>query len=312
MKRTSPLDGLEAILAADRPRGMASLRKALASKKHESIVEAVQRAGELKVRELEPELCAIFDHFAGDGAEDDKRCAAKTAVVKTLHQLGCDRSEVFQRGVRIFQPAGPGSDEAAPLRIASALALAEFGHADAAEIMLDLLADPIADVRITAVRCLVAVVPHQAYLLLRLKVQLGDPSAPVIEECFSSLLATDSRRAIPFVTRHLKSKNDDTRTSAAIALGESRQQKAFEALSARWKQELDEDFRTTLLHAIAMLRQDYATGFLLAQIEEGNADALLALAPYSSIDSIRQEVEAAVSKTEKKELKELFSRKFHK
>jgi hypothetical protein len=166
------------------PRALAALRKALGAKKLELIVEAVQRIGDLKVTELESELASVFEHFAGDGAADDKRCAAKTAVIKTLHQLGCDRSALFLRGARFFRPVGFGRDDAAHLRIASAIALAEFGQAEAPEIMLDLLADPIADVRITAVRCLVAVAVHQAHLVLRLKVLLGDESAPVIEECF--------------------------------------------------------------------------------------------------------------------------------
>jgi HEAT repeat protein len=313
MKRASPLADLEVTLATDRPRALAALRKALAAKKHDLIVEAVQRIGDRKVKELESELAAVFDHFASEGEDDDKRCAAKTAVVKALHQLGCDRSELFLCGVRCHRPTGFGRDDAAPLRIASANALAEFGHADAAEIMLELLTDEIADVRITAVRCLAAVAPHQAPMVLRLKALLGDESAPVIEECFSALLQTDARKAIPFVARFLEDADDDVRTSAAIALGESRQQMAFDALVARWQQDFDPDFRTTLLTAIAMLRQDYATRFLLSLIEEGTtgaADALLALAPYRAVDTIRQEVEAAVNKTQSKELRQLFDRKF--
>src|SRR5436190_24119909 len=126
MKRASPLAGLDAIITTDRPRALAALRKALESKKHELIVEAVQRTGELKVPELEPEMCALFDHFAGEGEEDDKRCAVKTAVVKTLQQLGCDRSDLFLTGIRFYQPVGFDRDEAAPLRIAAANALADF------------------------------------------------------------------------------------------------------------------------------------------------------------------------------------------
>jgi len=313
MKRASSLAGLEAIIAADRPRVLAALRKALAAKKHELIVEAVQRTAELQVKELESELVALFDHFAGAGEEDDKRCAAKTAVVKALLQLGCDRPELFLRGVRCYRSTGFGRDDAAPLRIASANALAEFGHADAAEIMLDLLADPIADVRITAVRCLAALAPHQAPMVLRLKILLGDEAAPVTEECFGALLEIDARKSIPFVARFLDSDDDDVRTAAAIALGESRQQKAFDALVTQWKQVFDADFRTTLLTAIALLRQDYATRFLLSLIEEGGndaIDALKALAPYRAVDTIRQEVETAVNKTQSQELRNLFDRKF--
>lgn len=313
MKRAAPLGDLQSLLATDRPRVLTTLRKALSSKKHLLVVEAIQQVGDLKVPELEPELCALFDHFEGDGEEEDKRCAAKTAVVKSLHQLGIDRPDHFLRGVRTCQPSGPDRDEATQLRVASALALTEFAHPDAAEIMIDLLADPMADVRIIAVRCLAALVPHQAYLILRLKVQLGDKSTPVIDECFAMLLHTDSRKSIPFVAGFLSSPDDDIRTSAAIALGESRQHKAFEVLVAKWKQEFATDFRATLLHALAMLRQDYATRFLLSLIEAGGKDAidaLLALAPYRAVESIRSEVETAVSKTQAQELQELFKRKF--
>jgi HEAT repeat protein len=313
MKRASSLTGLEAMLATDRPRALAALRKALGAKKHELIGEAVQRTGDLQVKELEPELVGVFDHFAGEGEEDDKRCAAKTAVVKALRQLGCDRSELFLRALEFFQPSGLGRDDAAALRIAAANALADFGHADTAEIMLDLLADPIADVRITAVRCLAAVAPHQTPMVLRLKVLVGDESAPVIEECFGALLQIDPRKSVPFVARFLDSPDDDVRTAAAIALGESRQQKAFDALVAQWKQAFDADYRTTLLTAMALLRQDYATRFLVSLIEEGAndaAEALRALAPYRAVETIRQEVEAAVNKTQNQELRQLFDRKF--
>lgn len=179
--------------------------------------------------------------------------------------------------------------------------------------MIDLLADPIPDVRITAVRCLVALVPHQTYLLLRLMVTLGDKSAPVLEECFTALLQTDPRKSMPFVAGFLDSGDEDARTSAAIALGESRRQEAFDALVARWQREHDADFRATLLHAVAMLRQEHATRFLLSLLaKEGTdaVDALLALAPYRAVDSIRQEVEATVTRTQAKDLIELFKRKF--
>lgn len=313
MKRASPLLDVDALLTADRVRGLVALRKALAAKNHIHIVEAIQKVGELKVLELEPELVVLFEHFAGAADEEDKRCLAKTAIVKALRQLGIDRPALFLEAIHTQEPVFPDRDDATLLRVEGALALTDFGHPDAAEIMVDLLVDPMPDVRITAVRCLLAVVPHQAYLLLRLKVQLGDKATPVLDECFAALLETDPRRSIPFVGEFLGSRNDDTRTAAAIALGESRQQKAFELLRDRWQHEHDEGFRGTLLHAVAMLRQDYATRFLVSLIEAGKrgaADALLALAPYRGVESIRNDVAAAVAKAQSKELQDLFQRKF--
>jgi hypothetical protein len=306
--------------AVPRDEALAIIRKGLAAKSNLTVADAACLAGELDLGELQTELLEVFDAFMDEEQDRaDKRCLAKTAIVRTLHQLGCTRTEVYLRGARHFandHPRRGHNDEASELRVASALALGDSTDPEARETLLELLVDPAPSVRAMAVRSIASLPIPSVSLLLRLKLLIDhDETPPVVEECLAALLAGDAERSIPFVARFLDDPNDATRTSAAIALGESRLSPAGEALLECYRRTFDADFRATLLHALAMQRQESTTRFILQVIEEGGADAenaLLSLAPYHALSGIREQVEVAVNKAAKEALRKVFERKFPK
>ncbi|OAI40751.1 hypothetical protein AYO40_04395 [Planctomycetaceae bacterium SCGC AG-212-D15] len=293
---------------------LATLRKGLAAPLQSLVVSAARLAGQLGMKEVEPSLCAAFDDWAGEHDEDDKQCLAKIAIVKALQALELPRGDIFLRGARIIGTSFAGNpDDASELRVACASALADIADRDAQEMLIQLLTDSAANVRAMAVRCLGSLPVVGMLFLLRFKVLIGDTEPAVIEECFTALLTTDAERSVSFVGDYLRSPDDGVRTSAAIALGESRLAAAGQLLIDRFQREGDADFRATLLHALALQRQEPATRFILSVIEEGTADAdnaLRALAPYKALSAIRDQVEEAVRKSQRKELQELFRRKF--
>lgn len=121
----------------------------------------------------------------------DKHCRAKTTIVQALHQLRNDHTAVFVDGMRCYWPARPytdNRDEAAALRIASAIAYAELGSPTELEPLIDLLVDPVSDVHLAAVRALVALGGPHGARVIRLKTVLGDDNPNVMEECFAGLL----------------------------------------------------------------------------------------------------------------------------
>jgi HEAT repeat protein len=316
-KTKAALEELAANLErAERVTAANTLRSALASKSNLLVQKAAGLAGKLKAEELVPDLSTAFRRFTGDGMRADRFCVAKTAIVNALRQLGRDQPEIFLVGMKCYWPARPRTgqrDEAVPLRIASATAHAELGRQSELEPFVDLLVDPVSDVRHAAVRSLVALGGQQGVLILRLKVLSGDDNPSVIDECFTGLLEADGDRSLPFVASFLDAADSHLRISAAVAIGESGHKLALDTLVSRWKRAADPEFSRDLLVAIAILRSEPATQFLLSLVESGGpgaADALVALAAYRSNPKLRCRVEEAVARASRTELQELFEYKF--
>lgn len=294
------------------------LRGALAAKLHSIVAKAAGLVGKLKLDELIPDLCSAFDRFMGNGMSSDKSCLAKTAIVEALHQLGSDQPAVFLLGMRCYWPERPWADqrdEAADLRIAAAKAHAELGRRSELGPLVDLLVDPVSDVRHMAVRALAAMGGEQGAPVLRLKTRIGDSNVSVIEACFAGLLEVDGDQYVPFVAEFLDSADDRKQVAAAIALGDSGHTRAFDALASCFKRTHDSDFQRDLLVAISLLRNDQAVQFLLCLIESGKGharDALVTLAIYKSNPQRRHQVEEAVDRAGTAELRRLFDDKFGK
>jgi len=313
------LDELGATLdRVDTKKAVPTLRNALAAKSAAIVAQGADLAGKLKATDLVGDLCTAFGSFMGAGLATDKHCLAKTAIVKALHQLQSHQPAVFLDGMTCYWPYQPRPgqrDEATPLRIAATIAYAELASRSELDLLVDRLVDPVSDVRQVAVRGLVALGGPTAAMVLRLKVLLGDENPSVMDECFSGLLNCDSGRYLPFVAGFMHAGDDRVRVGAAIALGESGHENAFDLLLACWTASKDQEFRRDLLVAMALLRKDRAWQCLVGLIASGGEDAraaLDALATYRTDPQLRRQIEAALAQAGEPELQRVFDKKFGK
>src|SRR6185295_17979935 len=111
-----------------------------------------------------------------------------------------------------------------------ALGLVRARHGDAAAELAGLLADPEAPARVGAAQVLGEIDPAVAVPLLRFKVLSGDKESSVVGACLATLLAAAPGSSLPFVAERLKTPA--FAEAAAMALGESRLEGAFEPLAA--------------------------------------------------------------------------------
>ncbi|RCJ42062.1 hypothetical protein A6769_38270 [Nostoc punctiforme NIES-2108] len=104
----------------------------------------------------------------------------------------------------------------------------------------------------------------QGVPLLRLKTRIGDQAPQVISECFSALLQLAPADSLAIVAGFLFDPKEQICELAALTLGESRLEEAFDLLRNCWEQTRNVELRRTLLLAIGMLRQDKAIDFLIS------------------------------------------------
>jgi HEAT repeat protein len=310
------LDRLIALRADQSAPGVRDeLARALASKTYLLAAKAAQLAGEFKRTDLTAELVGAFDRFL---TNPDQGCSAKTAVAKTLYEVGDrDAEPVFVRGIRHVQKEGsfgPPVDVAAELRGTCALGLVKIGYRDVLVELTDLLDDPEPQARVGAARALAYAGQDAGALLLRLKLLMGDPNPDVAAECMTALLNLWPRKALAFVARFLDDVDDSIRGYAALALGESRQAEALEPLRARFKRESEPDVRRVILVAVATLRSPESVEHLLSVIASARSPdaiaALEALGIYRHDAAIRTKVDEVVKKRGDEALQRSFAKSF--
>jgi hypothetical protein len=307
------LDAISALRTnPDQPDARKQLKAAIGSKISVVASKAAKLAGELHQEELIPELVAAFDRFMKEPHKYDKGCRALIEIATALYAMDYVGHEVYLKGIRHVQMEGaygPPVDNAVPLRVVSALGLAQSRYPDAMEELVRLLADKELGARVGAVRAIASAGEPASPLLLRLKVLTGDPEAEVLGECFSGLLTLAPAKSLPFVATYLE--DDEAISEAAmLALGATRRADAFEVLKQAWERPLSPELRRTLLLSIATLRLQEALDFLIATITEGPqqaaVDAIAALGLYRDDSKIRAIVADAVSSRGGRPLMEAF------
>src|ERR1700683_3697282 len=137
--------------------GVAGLRKALGDRVNLVGVKAAKIFAERQLRELIPDLLAVFDRLFEDVVERDTQCWGKNAIAKALTELDYRESAPFLRGWRHVQmEAGWGGrqDTAQTLRGICLLALAscnDMPRAQTFRLLVDSMADEAQVVRLGAV-----------------------------------------------------------------------------------------------------------------------------------------------------------------
>jgi HEAT repeat protein len=229
----------------------------------------------------------------------DKRCAAKIEILKALCKLEYSSPAIFRRGLQHVQmePTWGGSvDTAAEVRALGAMGLAQTDYAEALEEIVPLLLDPQRDARIGAARALAVSGLPGAALLLRLKALSGD-EPDVLGECLAALLRTEPAKSLEFVAKFLDHREEAVAEAAALALGDSRLENAFEVLRDAFQHTRAQPLRRTLLLAIALLRRENAIDYLLDLVRDGegqnSADAVAALAMYEKDPNLQERLDRA-------------------
>lgn len=269
---------LEALREAPEQDRQAQLRKALADKNNFIVAKAADLAREFNLKDLTPTLLEAFDRFFSNPEKSDPQCWAKNAISRALAAFEYQEPEVFLRGMRHTQLEavwGGRSDTAGTLRATCALALIQcrtLTNDDLLRYLLDLLADPDKTVRSEVARAIEQVGSPSASLLLRLRAALSNDEPEVLGACYAGVLRLEGKAAIPWVA-HFLPRGDDAAGEAALAIAGTHTPKAFDTLRQSLNDSSDPWFRSVLLSAIALTRQDVAIEFLLNQVKSESQDA---------------------------------------
>jgi HEAT repeat protein len=290
----------EQIAALDRLRQQAPeariepLRQALEHRNNFVVSKAADLVRDFQLQQLIPELLTAFDRFFENPVKTDPQCWAKNSLSRALAAFEHQDAAVFLRGMRHIQlePVwGGSSDTAGTLRATSALALVQCRsllEPDLLAHLVELFADKDKSVRIEAARAVEQVGSPSAALLLRLRAILGADEPEVLGACYSGILRVEGVSAIPWISRFLVS-SDDPAAEAALAIAGTHSAQGFNILCERFTEESDPWFRSVLLSAIALTRQDAAVEFLLELVRteslqaEGAIEAILRSMPSDEI-----------------------------
>jgi HEAT repeat protein len=258
------------------------LRKALEHRNNFVVAKAADLVRDLQLQPLIPELLAAFDRFFEHAVKSDPQCWAKNSISRTLAAFEHQDAAVFLRGMRHIQlePVwGGSSDTAGTLRATCALALVQCRsliEPDLLAHLVELFADKDKSVRVEAARAIEQMGSPSAALLLRLRAVLGADEPEVLGACYSGILRVEGAGAIPWISRFLAS-SDDPAAEAALAIAGTHSAKGFNILRDRFAEEADPWFRSVLLSAIALTRQDAALEFLLDLVRTESLQAEAAI-----------------------------------
>ncbi len=258
------------------------LRKALAHRNNFIVAKAADLVREFRMAQLIPVMLTAFDRFFDDPVKTDPQCWAKNALSRALFALEHQEPEVYLRGMRHIQNEpvwGGQSDTAGTLRSTCALALVQcrrLTDADLLAHLIELAGDKDKAVRTEATRAIEQVGSPPASLLLRLRAILGADEPEVLGACYSGILRLEGAKAIPWIARFLATA-DDNAAEAALAIAGTHSPEGFETLRKCLTQANDPWWRSVLLSAIALTRQDAALEFLLDEVRKGSLNAETAI-----------------------------------
>jgi HEAT repeat protein len=291
------------------------LRKALTNRNNFVVARAADLVRQFQLIQLTPDLLTAFGRFFEDAVKTDPQCWAKNALSRALAAFEHQDAAVFLRGMKHIQPEpvyGGSSDSAGTLRATCALALVQcrsLPEADLLTHLIELLGDKDKTVRAEVVRAIEQVGSPPAALLLRLRAILGsglnsrkldkepDEEPEVLGACYRGILRIEGPSAIPWISRFF-APADDPAAEAALAIAGTHTPQAFEVLRERFGQESDPWFRSVLLSAIALTRQDAALEFLLDLVRteslqaEAATEAILRAMPSAEIEKRLKELVA--------------------
>jgi hypothetical protein len=257
------------VLDLTKPASTDALRETLSTRTGHAVAVAAARIAEHPISILTAELGDAFERLCDDGAKRDPQCVGKVAIVRALHTLDQWDDRVFIRGLRIEQREGWGGDDGSPpadtaaeLRGLCGLVHAQFARGNALDVLAELLLDTEHITRTIAAHAIGDAGRADACALLRYKILSGDPETEVRAACFESLFVLAREESTAFTLRFLDD-HDETAQVAVLALAAARIADAFEPIT-RWCRTCSPAQRQAIGYlALALLRSDRATDWLL-------------------------------------------------
>jgi HEAT repeat protein len=271
-----------------------ALRKALVQPNNFITAKAADLVREFGMTQLTPELLKAFDRFFDNPVKTDPQCWAKNAISRALTALEYQEPDVFLRGMCHIQMEpvwGGRSDTAGTLRSTCALALVQcraVREVDLLAHLLELLGDKDKAVQAEAVRAVEQVGSPSAALLLRLRAVLGNDEPEVLGACYGGILRIEGVSAIAWIRRFLDA-GDESAAEAALAIAATHTPEAFDVLQEAFGKTDDPWWRSALLSAISLTRQDDALEFLMELVRteslhaEAAIEAVLRSAPSAEV-----------------------------
>jgi len=302
-------------LDAAAPASQGKIRAAVASPAGLLVAAAASLVEDHRLEPIVPELAPAFERLCEDPVKRDPGCRGKLAIARALHALDHWEDRVFVAGLTYVQREGWGGDDtAAELRGVCGLAHAHFARGDALDVLAGLLGDRERTTRLAAAQALGDAGRPDATALLRFKVLLGDEEPQVLAACLESLFGLARDASYGFVVR-LLAAHDERAEVAALALGQARFADAFDEL-AGWCIGCTPEQRHRIGYlALALLRSEAATAYLLEAIgTHGRVDAVAAaraLATFKDDAAVAERVRAAAKLQKdaaaREEIAELFA-----
>ena len=279
------------------PGSLDKLRTALRGTSGFLIAAAAKRGEDDRLEALVPELAPAFERLCEDAVKRDPGCRGKLAIARALHALDHWEDRVFVAGLRHEQREGwAQEDTGAELRGVCGLAHAHFVRSDALDVLAALLADRERTTRLAAAQALGDSGRRDATALLRFKLLVGDDEPAVLSACCEALFALARDASYDFVVG-LLAAHDERAEAAALALGGARFAAAFESITA-WCVGASPEQRHRIGYlALALLRAEPATAYLLDAIRtHGRRDAVAAaraLATFKDDAALVEHIHAA-------------------
>lgn len=267
---------------------------------------------------LQTDARAAFERLCVDPIKRDPQCHGKVAIARTFYDAEIRAFDVFKRGVRHVQlePVyGGRQDTAAELRGTCIQALVHGQHPRALVYAAERLADPERAARLAAIRALqMSGRPDVAEPLLVLRLEAGESDPEVVTDCMTALLRLDADENLARVAESLNNPDPAMVEAAALALGASRVEGAYDHLREATDRAVGTANRSVLFLALAMLRSDAAWQLLIEHIMEGAPPeataALEAMATFKDQPQLRERVCAAVEDRADRSLTAAFERAF--
>ncbi|NEX21974.1 hypothetical protein G3480_16965 [Thiorhodococcus mannitoliphagus] len=277
---------------------------------------AAEAVAERLLYALECKLILAFERLAELPPTKDPQCMAKSALARALVTLDCSDVGFYLRGMHLRQlePVWGGSlDTAVDIRLSCAAGLVATSFARALPELALLLGDAEPQVRSGVTAAIACAEPIAAEAVLRAKAVAGDAEPEVTGACLSALLQVAPETSVDFVDRFLNTVGTAEHELAALALGESRLDRALDALKARWDSALYKGAAEQhLLRGAVLHRSQAAFDWLVSIIAEGeprHAESLVRdLAIYRSNERLLTQVRATVSNRADKDLAAAFER----
>lgn len=304
---------------SDDPRSPASaalLRAGLASKRALVAARAADIVKERRLDGFTQELRDAYARFLDNPTKTDLGCRAKLSLIEALDYTETMDETAFLGAARYVQldPEYPKpADSAGGVRARALLALARIGSADLPLLAGEALADPQPHVRAAAADAIGAFGIRNCAGALLLKLARSDEDPLVTLACMSALLALAPDFGIERL-RPLLTSEGEARELAALALGQTARDDAFELLAKTLADCITPDEREPLFRAFGLHRSEKAAALLLDTVATSNAldaeAALKALATRRFEPGMRERVEAAVKKNERAKLGKVLAEAF--